>query len=409
MGGEDSIQSYGKAQVGKPETVGTSIAQYTTYLVQVELNDESLSCRKRYSDFEWLRTTLVASCPGVRVPPLPKKQRTGRFEDTFIEARRSGLELFLQRCLKRRQLCIDMPAFKKFLETTTEEAMESLKTEFSKMTVSSKFELYKEAFASDIQTAESSGPPSEERIVSCKRFLDGEVTHLRELAEGFRDVVDAQLAVSKALAGAQKRLTSICGHESDAFANAGISEKPRAALVAGFRQQSEALVAAPSMHYDLLLTETETELLEAEALQEAFESVERLHADMHESISKVEHLTSTLKKVMDGGEIPSTGTGVARMLGMAPKKDRDQKIAEMKADLEQRKKDTTCLEELHKAARAILLSSEIDSFFREKLSAQKKSKESFAGNSQKMAERLAQVWGEVRVATKTTEPSMEWE
>ncbi|CAK0849114.1 unnamed protein product [Prorocentrum cordatum] len=90
----EAAEACGQAWVERPETAGSAVNRYTTYLVRGTLGREeaAFSSRRRYSDFEWLRKALVANFPGVRVPPLPRKQRAGRFEDAFVEARRSGLE-----------------------------------------------------------------------------------------------------------------------------------------------------------------------------------------------------------------------------------------------------------------------------------------------------------------------------
>ena len=63
------------------------------------------SVRRRYSDFEWLRTELERDSK-IIVPPLPGKalkrqlpfrSDDGTFDEAFIEERRKGLELFLNK------------------------------------------------------------------------------------------------------------------------------------------------------------------------------------------------------------------------------------------------------------------------------------------------------------------------
>jgi sorting nexin-3/12 len=57
------------------------------------------SVRRRYSDFEWFRDVLERESSRVNIPPLPGKVFTNRFADEVIEARREGLERFLQMCV----------------------------------------------------------------------------------------------------------------------------------------------------------------------------------------------------------------------------------------------------------------------------------------------------------------------
>merc|ERR1712083_104030 len=100
----------------------------------------------------------------------------------------------------------------------------------------------------------------------------------------------------------------------------------------------------------------------------------------------------TLKNVLAGGEIPSTGTGVARMLGMAAPKDREARIAEMKAEHEQKHKDVASLEEFIKLARIVLVHREIDRFFEEKKVGHRHVKNTFADLSRTSADRFKNVW-----------------
>ncbi|RXN00059.1 Sorting nexin-3 [Acipenser ruthenus] len=76
--------------------------------------------RRRYSDFEWLRTELERESKVV-VPPLPGKAffrqlpfrgDDGIFDDSFIEERRQGLEQFLNKVaghpLAQNERCLHM-------------------------------------------------------------------------------------------------------------------------------------------------------------------------------------------------------------------------------------------------------------------------------------------------------------
>eukprot|EP00919_Chromeraceae_sp_WS-2016_P053412 GHVR01126834.1.p1 GENE.GHVR01126834.1~~GHVR01126834.1.p1 ORF type:complete len:444 (-),score=69.18 GHVR01126834.1:301-1632(-) len=75
---------------------------YTTYLVSGRTHTGSeFSLRKRYSDFEWLQKTLRLCFPGLFVPPIPQKQRKGRFEDHFVQQRMQRLQEFLERVASR--------------------------------------------------------------------------------------------------------------------------------------------------------------------------------------------------------------------------------------------------------------------------------------------------------------------
>ncbi|TRY76545.1 hypothetical protein TCAL_11399, partial [Tigriopus californicus] len=96
-------------EVGKPLTHGYGKQRYTDYEIRMKTNLpifklKECVCRRRYSEFEWLRSEIKRDVK-INVPELPGKgwmkqvpfvsQDDGIFEDEFIEARRSGLEEFI--------------------------------------------------------------------------------------------------------------------------------------------------------------------------------------------------------------------------------------------------------------------------------------------------------------------------
>lgn len=90
--------------VGAPETRGTYLKKYTSFLVAV---DDGSGVRRRYSDFAWLRAVLHARYTGLLVPSLPDKTAAaavaalrGQEEATLLlRCRARGLTLFLSAVL----------------------------------------------------------------------------------------------------------------------------------------------------------------------------------------------------------------------------------------------------------------------------------------------------------------------
>merc|ERR1719191_585887 len=109
-----------------PITHGLAAKRYTDYECRLKTNlpvfrVKESSVRRRYSDFEWLRTELERDSKIV-VPALPGKafgkvlnpfrQDDGIFEEEFIEERRQGLESFVNRVaghpLAQNEKCVHM-------------------------------------------------------------------------------------------------------------------------------------------------------------------------------------------------------------------------------------------------------------------------------------------------------------
>merc|ERR1711978_111486 len=130
----------------------------------------------------------------------------------------------------------------------------------------------------------------------------------------------------------------------------------------------------------------------AEAMHEAMESLEALHKELSDVEAKVTSLEETLIKVRAGGEIPSTGTGMARMLGISAPKDRDERIRQMEADLAEKQDEAAALNDFRAAARTVLATREIESYLHAKVCEHRQTKQSFADLSRKSSQALAQCW-----------------
>ncbi|OWF39154.1 sorting nexin-12-like [Mizuhopecten yessoensis] len=108
-----------------PQTHGVDKKRYTDYEVRMRTNlpvfkVKESSVRRRYSDFEWLRSELerdskivVPAMPGKAWKrQLPFRGDDGIFEDEFIEDRRKGLEQFVNKVaghpLAQNERCLHM-------------------------------------------------------------------------------------------------------------------------------------------------------------------------------------------------------------------------------------------------------------------------------------------------------------
>ncbi|KAH7948261.1 hypothetical protein HPB52_019983 [Rhipicephalus sanguineus] len=117
--------NYLEIDVGNPMTHGVARKRYTDYEVRMRTNlpvfkNKESTVRRRYSDFEWLRSELERDSKIV-VPPLPGKawkrqlpfrSDEGIFDEEFIEERKKGLELFINKVaghpLAQNERCLHM-------------------------------------------------------------------------------------------------------------------------------------------------------------------------------------------------------------------------------------------------------------------------------------------------------------
>ncbi|GAV07809.1 hypothetical protein RvY_17604 [Ramazzottius varieornatus] len=108
-----------------PITHGVAKKRYTDYEVRMRTNlpvfkQKESSVRRRYSDFEWLRNELerdskivVPNLPGKALKKqMPFRQDDGIFEEEFVEDRRKGLEVFVNKIaghpLAQNEKCLHM-------------------------------------------------------------------------------------------------------------------------------------------------------------------------------------------------------------------------------------------------------------------------------------------------------------
>jgi len=370
------------------------MSRFTTYLVRGDVRGMKFSARKRYSDFEWLRKHLIRSLPGVFIPPLPKKQLTGRFEDSFIESRRAGLEEFLRRCFCRHMLVIgDQPLLLTFLQATDEDAVAKVKQKADSRSVGDMWQNYQAAF-SDALALPAKGLDKGNYITDRIMFLDAQVIKLRELHVSLTDVTQAMHKANTFIAGAQKQLASLCSDESSMYADARAVEQPRVELLGAFRQQHGVLEHAPAMHYDILLAAVERELDDADAMHEALTAATRLQHEVGELKTQVKNLQQSKKRVEESDDRPSMLTGLAASSGLGgifKQKDKQTQLAELSESLEQTGADVVAAEEWYHAARTVA-SQEMQRCLAQNLELHKWAGSSFAQQHSETSLKLANVW-----------------
>lgn len=107
--------------VGDPIKVGDLTSAHIVYTVHTKTSSPNFSKKeasvtRRYRDFRWVYHALENNNPGFIVPPPPEKQAVGRFNEDFVESRRSALERMLTKIARHPVLQND-PDFRIFLES----------------------------------------------------------------------------------------------------------------------------------------------------------------------------------------------------------------------------------------------------------------------------------------------------
>lgn len=129
-----SSQPYLSVSVTDPVKLGNGVQAYISYRVITKTNfpeyqgPEKIVIR-RYSDFVWLRDRLFEKYKGIFIHPLPEKSAVEkfRFSAEFIEMRRQGLDLFVNRIASHPELQ-QSEDLKTFLQAD-EETMERLRSQ----------------------------------------------------------------------------------------------------------------------------------------------------------------------------------------------------------------------------------------------------------------------------------------
>jgi hypothetical protein len=105
--------------VGEAGKVGDGVNAYHVYPIRSAGAGPILhEVDRRYSDFAWLQSQLLKTCPGCIVPPLPAKVVGLLHSREFLEARRVGLQKFLTNVAGHDVLAV-APCFLAFLSVST--------------------------------------------------------------------------------------------------------------------------------------------------------------------------------------------------------------------------------------------------------------------------------------------------
>lgn len=126
-----------KVILSKPEKKegGLFSKSYITYLISTPTFNYEV--RRRYSDFEWLRSTLISYFPSSWVPPIPLKNFSERFESEFIDKRMRYLQQFIDSVMANPVFCASC-YFHDFISIKQEGDFTNAKKAYAKEKIPSK-------------------------------------------------------------------------------------------------------------------------------------------------------------------------------------------------------------------------------------------------------------------------------
>jgi len=165
--------------VGEPEAKGATFKHYV-FKVTVTPSQGAEYVYRRYREFEWIRTNLVKTYPGVFIPPLPTKNILGSLasigSDKFETAHRPDIERFINR-LAAIPIIVNSPSFQGFINNmgNFEEVMKDFDKKLENRSREELLKLYTDFFPKQMSYALQKN--SDQLLLSWLEFLQkGEKT-----------------------------------------------------------------------------------------------------------------------------------------------------------------------------------------------------------------------------------------
>ena len=157
---------------------------YVTYLMQtVPLN---FKLRKRYSDFEWLRHILSIIYVNCVIPPLCKKNYTGRFSELVIAKRTRSIEKFMKGILIHPLMRND-EIFYNFISIENEAIFDKKKKIYNKITSPTSLKNVK-SLSGEINVNVSND--KEIYFQNIKNNADLYINNLQKITKGYKSLMN---------------------------------------------------------------------------------------------------------------------------------------------------------------------------------------------------------------------------
>eukprot|EP00922_Rhytidocystis_sp_ex-Travisia-forbesii_P025709 GHVS01037716.1.p1 GENE.GHVS01037716.1~~GHVS01037716.1.p1 ORF type:complete len:689 (+),score=133.26 GHVS01037716.1:247-2313(+) len=377
-----------KVRVSDPEVRSGTAGPLSKHIVYLVTGSSrrcgQFSSRKRYSDFQWLRDQLVLSLPGVFVPPLPRKQKLGRFEEQFVEARRTGLEEFLGRLLNRKNIC-DTSLFRIWL-VRGEGGMEMLKKEFASRRSQDVLNDYKLIYAPYVNNIGSCSRSHLTRFIWFKQFLQKHLATLQELHGGLSKLASLSNSQFYTISNVLSEFCDLKRQENDFLSKVPDIDQPGRDDISGvIYAEAQRRRSAPAHVYDLMEYILAREIEDTESMVDATSSLDRLVNLKHQNHHATDREEQSLRVVQRS----SRGGFMAAWFH---RKDKDTQMHEIRVNIEGLRAEILTLDELIDLSRLVLVCSEMPVFLKSKIVTYNVAVREFMHKQQAMAMEEVDVW-----------------
>lgn len=401
-----------QVSVTDPENKSIGLGKYTVYLVSgITPDGHNFSTRKRYSDFEWLRSTLVIQFPGVFIPPIPKKKKVGRFEKDFIEFRRRYLEEFLRRIFNRGYLI-----FSNLVRTwlnRSDSGMETLKKEEANRPL---FDIVTQYFSSFDNVLSTDNPNSRPGRPS-NRFSVPTVD-ISPISE-FSNRLEAHFIQLEQLSEHLNIITSSYNRAHFSFKevpslfhNISLStnNESRFDLSSIFQNLYNINSNSIQKHYDMIYSIISREMNDTECMLEAVQTLEKLQCLLNTNNSvtqcsdefyandlKSNSLTNSNVNNSITSVVSSAAKGLVSGFSLFSSKSREGSFTSDSnlSKLDRYREDQSALKTLLSAGRVVLIIHEMPHFFSEKTNIFNNTIQEFIIRQSQSSNIESEFWGKV--------------
>lgn len=359
--------------VGEPELKGGRFDKYHVFRITTQPSTGA-GVERRFTDFIWLRETLVKMYPGVFIPPLPPKKLLGLIlgnkNDDFLAERRSDIHRWLNRLIEVGPFLMASVPVQAFLtkDKDFEATVKDINKQLTGQTDRDVLAMYQELFTGVM--ASTVGEKAVEEVEQLRAYLVLSEKTVTDLCNTSQSLAVAHSATVAELIKMQTVYTTLYDTEKAAKIEVITSNLQRdQPLTTQFNLWLEEEKSLAPFYHESLAQSFKYELQDIQAYLELVAHWQEVRVRKDKAVAKG-------NKWRD----PKTP---------APVKEKDEQAKQ--ADLTKEKEETELLEALTK----LILTSQIQSFWQSKVKAFRGAIKQFAKKQADTSKQLAEIWSKI--------------